>query len=198
MFAGLAMSHLRLTGKIGEDGFQQGRPLFFKWTPNQHPTAVELLLLSNHWLGRLLQGESGLCRCSVVWSIRLRPEGTAVLHGIWHGRLIRFGFFIAIHPYCGNLLHPSSLYLNACKLWAVANEGDPLIIQIVHGASWWHHVAWIVKLFSDPWHVKVSGMTFRSTKCACWKNPMHVALLLRWEACNILGLGIFCQMIVVK
>ena len=37
----------------------------FRKTPNQHPTAVVLLLLSNHRLGRLRQGESCVKR-SVV------------------------------------------------------------------------------------------------------------------------------------
>lgn len=132
----------------------------FKKTPNQHPTAVVLLLPSNHRLGRLRQGESCVKR-SVVWSIRLRPEGTAVLHGIWNSRLISFGFFISTAKAELFIFSTEtffillSLYLNACKFCDVANEGDPVITQIVHGApctNWWHHVEWIVKLFSDLRH----------------------------------------------
>ena len=109
----------------------------FKKTPNQHPTAVVLLLPSNHRLGRLRQGESCVKR-SVVWSIRLRPEGTAVLHGIWNSRLISFGFFISTAKAELFIFSTEtffillSLYLNACKFCDVANEGDPVITQIVH------------------------------------------------------------------
>lgn len=155
----------------------------FKKTPNQHPTAVVLLLSSNHRLGRLRQGESCVKR-SVVWSIRLRPEGTAVLHGIWNSRLISFGFFISTAKAELFIFSTEtffilfSLYLNACKFWDAANEEDPVITQIVHGApctNWWHHVEWICQsVFRSSTWVWL-GMTFQSTKCACWKNPMQNA-----------------------